>query len=141
MITPIYLNVLPTKMLGLVGVAVSPQGIKRLRMFQKNKEAFLSLNQAHGEGNYQYSEPETEKYIAQIKSYLDGELQTFNLPIDWNGYTGFQKAVLMETLAIPYGETRLMGRLRLPLAGQKLPGRWVRPRNATMYHWWSLATG
>ena len=44
MITPIYLNVLQTNMLGLIGVAVSPQGLLRLRMFQNNKEAFLSLN-------------------------------------------------------------------------------------------------
>ncbi len=119
MITPIYLNVLQTNMLGLVGVAVSPQGLKRLRMFQKNKEAFLSLNQAYGEGNYQYSEPETEKYIAQIKSYLVGELQDFNLPIDWNGYTGFQKAVLMETLAIPYGETRSYGQVAAAIGRPK----------------------
>ncbi len=45
MTTPIYLNVLQTNMLGLIGVTVSPQGLLRLRMFQKNKEAFLSLNE------------------------------------------------------------------------------------------------
>jgi len=106
MTTPIYLDVMQTNMLGLIGVAVSPQGLLRLRMFQKNKGAFLSLNEAYSEGIYQYSETETRMYIDQIKSYLHQELQEFSLPIDWNCYTDFQREVLEETLAIPYGETR-----------------------------------
>ena len=111
MITPIYLNVLQTNMLGLIGVAVSPQGLLRLRMFQNNKEAFLSLNEAYGEGIYQYSEPETRMCLDQIKSYLNQELRVFSLPIDWSCYTDFQRAVLEETLAIPYGETRSYGQV------------------------------
>jgi O-6-methylguanine DNA methyltransferase len=111
MTPPIYLNVLQTKMLGLIGVAVSPQGLLRLRMFQKNKKDFLSHNLTFGEGPYQYSELETRMYLEQIKSYLNQELQVFNLPIDWNGYTDFQRAVLEETLAIPYGETRSYGQV------------------------------
>ena len=119
MTTPIYLNVLQTNMLGLIGVTVSPQGLLRLRMFQKNKEAFLSLNEAYGEGIYQYSEPETQMYMDQIKSYLNQELQVFSLPIDWNSYTDFQRAVLKETLAIPYGETRSYGQVAVAIGRPK----------------------
>ena len=119
MITPIYLNVLQTNLLGLIGVAVSPQGLLRLRMFQKNKEAFLSLNEAYGEGIYQYSEPETRMYLDQIKSYLNQELQVFSLPIDWNCYTVFQRAVLEETLAIPYGETLSYGQVAAAIGRPK----------------------
>jgi len=117
--TPIYLNVLQTNMLGLIGVTVSPQGLLRLRMFQKSKEAYLSLNEAFGEGIYQYSEPETRMYLDQIKSYLNQELLEFNLPIDWNCYTDFQRAVLEETLAIPYGETRSYGQVAAAIGRPK----------------------
>ncbi len=119
MITPIYLNVLQTSMLGLIGIAVSPQGLLRLRMFQKNKEAYMSLNEAYDEGIYQYSEPETRMYLDQIKSYLNQELQFFSLPIDWNCYTDFQRAVLEETLAIPYGETRSYGQVAAAIGRPK----------------------
>ncbi len=119
MTTPIYLNLLQTNMLGLIGIAVSPQGLLRLRMIQKNKETFLSLNEAYGEGIYQYSEPETRMYLDQIKSYLNQELQFFSLPIDWNCYTDFQRAVLEETLAIPYGETRSYGQVAAAIGRPK----------------------
>lgn len=119
MTTPIYLNVLQSNMLGLIGIAVSPQGLLRLRMFQKDKEAFLSLNEAYGEGYYHYSEPETQIYMDQIRSYLNQELQVFNLPIDWSSYTEFQKAVLEETLAIPYGETRSYGQVAAAIGKPK----------------------
>ena len=119
MIPPIYLNVLQTKMLGLIGVAVSPKGLLRLRMFQKNKNDFLSLNEAYGEGLYQYSELETRMYLEQIKSYLNQELQVFTMPIDWVCYTDFQRAVLEETLAIPFGETRSYGQVAAAIGRPK----------------------
>lgn len=119
MTTPIYLNVLQTKMLGLIGVAVSPLGLLRLRMFQKNKNEFLALNEAFGEGNYQFSELETRMYIDQIKSYLNQELQVFNLPLDWHVYTDFQRAVLEETLAIPFGETLSYGQVAAAIGRPK----------------------
>lgn len=119
MATPVYLNVLQTNMLGLIGVAVSPQGLLRLRMFQKSKDAFLSLNAAYAGRSYQYSEPETRIYLEQIKSYLNQELKEFTLPIDWSSYTDFQREVLVETLAIPYGETRSYGQVAAAIGRPK----------------------
>ena len=119
MTTPIYLNTLQTNMLGLIGVAVSPRGLLRLRMFQENKEAFLSLNEAYGEGIYQFSEPETRVVFDQIKSYLARDLRVFSLPIDWTCYTDFQKAVLQETLAIPYGKTLSYGEVAAAIGRPK----------------------
>ena len=119
MVSPIYLNLMQTNLLGLIGVAVSPQGLLRLRMFQKNKQAFLSLNEEYREGLYQYSEPETRKYLEQISSYINQELQVFNLPIDWNCYTEFQREVLEFTLVIPYGETRSYGQVAAAIGRPK----------------------
>ncbi len=108
---PLYICALQTNMLGLIGVTVSSRGLLRLRMFQKSKDAYLSLNESYNEGVYQFSEPETRMYIDQINSYLNQELQDFNLPIDWSCYTDFQRAVLKETQTIPYGETRSYGQV------------------------------
>lgn len=119
MASPIYLNVMQTNLLGLIGVAVSPHGFLRLRMFQKNKQAFLSLNEDFREGLYKYSEPETRMYLEQISSYLNQELQVFNLPIDWNSYTEFQREVLEYTLAIPFGETRSYGQVAAAIGRPK----------------------
>jgi len=41
----------------------------------------------------------------QIKEYLEGKLEEFDIPIKLNG-TEFQKKVWRELLEIPYGETR-----------------------------------
>ncbi len=106
MASPIYLNVLNTEFLGLIGIAVNQNGLVRLRMFQESKEAFFRLNASYREGEYIFSNQETQPVLAQLEAYLTRELTVFTLPIDWSGYTDFQKAVLQETLAIPYGETR-----------------------------------
>lgn len=108
---PVYLNLIATDWLGPVGVAVSPRGLRCLRMNVAGREEFLEMNQASWEGDYIYSDQETERYTDQIERYLAGELRSFNLPIDWTGYTRFQQAVLRETLRIPYGETRSYGEI------------------------------
>jgi len=115
----IYLNVMQTNLLGLIGVAVSRQGLLRLRMFLKNKQTFLSLNEEYKEGLYHYSEPETQIYLEQISSYLNQELRAFNLPIDWTNYSDFQREVLEYTLAIPFGETRSYGQVAAAIGRPK----------------------
>ena len=105
----IYLGLVETDWLGLVGVAVSPEGLRRLRMDVENSESFLRLNQAYGDGKCQYAEEPTSLYTDQVQEYLSGRLRSFSLPIDWTVYTPFQRAVLRETLRIPYGQTRSYG--------------------------------
>jgi len=109
MAVPIYLGLIETDWLGVVGVAVSPQGLRRLRMGLGGGEDFLRLNQTYGDGEFSFSEDRTALYTDQIRRYLSGALQSFSLPIDWTVYTPFQKSVLEETLGIPYGQTRSYG--------------------------------
>ncbi|NQS91654.1 MAG: methylated-DNA--[protein]-cysteine S-methyltransferase [Chloroflexi bacterium] len=115
----IFFNVQPTEFLGLIGVAISRKGLLRLEMFQKSKEAFLALNEAHQKGDYQYSIEETKAVMAQIKGYLNHEIMSFSLPIDWSGYTDFQKDVLIETQGVPYGETRSYGQVAAAIGRPK----------------------
>src|SRR3972149_9882209 len=42
----------------------------------------------------------------EINKYLRGGLLEFKIPIDWSLLKPFQRKVLQETFAIPYGETR-----------------------------------
>ena len=115
----IYLNILQTKKLGLIGIAVSERGLRRLRMFQNSKKAFLVLNESCREGEYVFSDQETEPVIEQLQAYLNYEIKEFSLPIDWSGYSAFQKDVLQETLSIPYGETRSYGQISAAIGKPK----------------------
>ncbi len=115
----IYLNTLQTEKLGLIGVAVTARGLRRLRMFQKNKKAFLVLNESYNGGEYIFSDQETEPVIEQLQAYLNYEIKGFSLPIDWSGYTAFQRDVLQETLSIPYGETRSYGQISAAIGKPK----------------------
>ena len=115
----IYLNILQTEKLGLIGVAVTAKGLRRLRMFQKSDKAFLVLNESCQEGEYTFSDQETKPVIEQLQAYLNYEIKGFSLPIDWSGYTAFQKDVLQETLSIPYGETRSYGQVASAIGNPK----------------------
>jgi len=108
---PIYLDVFKAGFLGNVGLAVSPDGLLRLRMFVEGEEAFLLSNQSFREGEYTLDPEKTHLFKLEIMEYILRERKGFSLPIDWRGYTDFQKAVLEQTLAIPYGETRSYGQV------------------------------
>jgi methylated-DNA-[protein]-cysteine S-methyltransferase len=88
-------------------------------MFQKSDKAFLVLNESYQEGEYTFSDQETKPVIEQLQAYLNYEIKGFSLPIDWSGYTAFQKDVLRETLSIPYGETRSYGQVAAAIGNPK----------------------
>lgn len=115
----IFLDVFKTDLLGKIGVAVNENGLLRLEMFQENKDAFLRLNSQFGEGEYTFSVPETKEVVEQIQAYLNKEIKKFSLLIDWGIYTDFQRVVLQETCAIPYGETRSYGEVAAAIGKPK----------------------
>jgi methylated-DNA-[protein]-cysteine S-methyltransferase len=119
MAVTIYLDVFEAGFLGKIGLAVSADGLLRLRMFVKGEKQFLSENQAYQEGVYIFDSQVTQPYRTQISEYLKGERKVFSLPIDWKVYTPFQEAVLKETLAIPYGETRSYGEVAAAIGKPK----------------------
>ena len=77
------------------------------------------MNEPYREGEYLFSEQETKPALDQLKAYLNYEIKQFALPIDWSGYTKFQKDVLQETLSIPYGETRSYGQVAAAIGNPK----------------------
>ncbi len=102
---------LDTTDLGLMGIAVSRIGLCALRMFQGSEKNFLLNMENIGLQGPVLDPEQTAPYLAQIKRYLEGKLQTFSLPIDLSGKTDFQRRVLQSTERIPYGETRSYGEI------------------------------
>ncbi len=116
---PVYLGTLQTRALGLIGVAVSPAGLRRVRMFLSGPEDFLKLNRSLEERGVEYSSRHTAVYLAEIQAYLEGRRRYFTLPVDWSGLTDFQTRVLQETARIPYGETRTYGEIAAAIGNPK----------------------
>ena len=115
----IYLDLFEGGFLGKIGLAVSSNGLLRLRMFVDGEKDFLKLNEAYQEGEYVFDSQKAQPYRVQIVEYLQKERENFSLSIDWRGYTPFQKAVLKETLAIPYGKTHSYGEVAAAIGKPK----------------------
>lgn len=62
--------------------------------------------------------------MEEIERYFRGEKVSFSIPVDWTGYTPFQRRVLEITRAIPYGEVSSYGRIAA-LAGSPKSARAV----------------
>ena len=88
-------------------------------MFVKGEDNFLALNQAYQEGEYLFDHHQTGPFRIEIAEYLRKEREIFSIPIDWGDYTPFQRAVLEETLAIPYGRTRSYGEVAAAIGKPK----------------------
>lgn len=69
------------------------------------KITYLSLPGSNLPEEYEiYETPLLKEAYSQLKSYLDGKLKEFSLPLEPSG-TEFMKKVWKELLKIPYGKT------------------------------------
>lgn len=48
---------------------------------------------------------ELQKAVTQLQAYFNGDLEAFDLPLDWSGAPDFNIAVWKELVNIPYGRT------------------------------------
>jgi methylated-DNA-[protein]-cysteine S-methyltransferase len=90
--------------LGELWVAVSTRGLVAVE-FPSNRADLTWRLQRMGFTQVIYDRAKVGPVLEQIQSYLDGQLQTLDLKIDWSVLTSFQRQVLQETCAIPYGQT------------------------------------
>lgn len=113
--------------LGEIWFAVNPRGLFILD-FPTTRERFLSENQIT---ETQSSQTDLVLLVQkQLKEYLDGKLSTFELPIDWDQFTEFQKKALRATFEIPCGQTKSYKQVAL-LAGSPNGARAVGRAEAT----------
>ncbi|MEM0120444.1 MAG: methylated-DNA--[protein]-cysteine S-methyltransferase [Thermoprotei archaeon] len=67
--------------------------------------AVVSVQHTRG-GRESHPNDLTHRCVEQLREYFEGERTSFDLPIQFQGGTHFQKRVWGELLRIPYGETR-----------------------------------
>jgi methylated-DNA-[protein]-cysteine S-methyltransferase len=100
---------------GWAGVAVSAQGISRVVLPQRLKNAVeRELNSSElvvrSSGHKKSTSLSVLGSAMQLlKKYFSGRRVSFDLPRDLRYYTTFQQAVWKAAVEIPYGETRSYG--------------------------------
>lgn len=89
---------------------------QRLRAVPTREETGVPRTQVE-DLRTQVEDPRTqvEDPRTQVEEYLYGKRTVFELEIDWALCTPFQRQVLKQQLAIPYGETRTYGQLAAQL--------------------------
>jgi methylated-DNA-[protein]-cysteine S-methyltransferase len=103
---------LESSQLGRIDLSCSEDGLTSIQ-FHGVSKTIKSADHSYGHSIL----AETKK---QILAYMQGSLQSFNLPIDWSGMTCFARSVRLACLKIPFGETVTYSQLA-ELAG--FPGK------------------
>lgn len=96
--------------IGPVRLAASESGLCKVALGKKTLESFADWLARHVGETAEGSSPALTRAAEQIKAYLDGELHSFDLPLDLRG-TPFQKAVWGAVAEVPYGHTVTYGQI------------------------------
>lgn len=115
--------------LGWIGLVLSPKGLRATTTPRRGRDE--ALREVSEMGAIEpASEAEAGDLPRRLKAFAEGERvdpstgseQGLAATIDWEGVSGFRRAVLEETLRIPAGETRTYGwlasRVGSPRAGR-----------------------
>ncbi len=93
---------------GWVGLVFSPHGLRATTLPRASREEALRDVIEFG-ATGQASERDLADIPERICALASGRHANLALHIDWNGLSGFRRAVLEETMRIPAGETRSYG--------------------------------
>lgn len=100
---------------GWIGFARTESGLMALTFPQAGAEAAraqLASLGVTGEEAVSSPEPLDRLLTDRLETYFSGRAVDFDLiPVDWSGYTPFQRAVLEAARKVPWGETRTYGEL------------------------------
>ncbi|GAW90870.1 methylated-DNA--[protein]-cysteine S-methyltransferase [Calderihabitans maritimus] len=91
--------------LGWIGVTASSRGIVALMLPQKKLETECPSKKSVERAALR-AFPFMDRLLNDLIDYSDGKKVDFYYPIDWSGYTPFQRAVLEKVRQIPYGQVR-----------------------------------
>ena len=103
---------IPHTPLGPVNVAWTARGVLAIEIGGDLHAFAAQISQRQGEVP---TFEETGAPRTQVEEYLHGQRTKFEIDIDWALCTPFQRQVLEQQLAIPYGETRTYGQLAAQL--------------------------
>lgn len=91
--------------LGVVCIASTEKGVCKIALPKESEEDFFGWLEAHfSSQNVIEDRDKNEGALAELESYLAGELREFQSPLDLRG-TEFQMKVWREIRTIPYATT------------------------------------
>ncbi|MBI3160282.1 MAG: methylated-DNA--[protein]-cysteine S-methyltransferase [Chloroflexi bacterium] len=126
--TIVYYNSTPSP-LGALWAAVSANGLWAVE-FGVAEAAFLHAIRRRGPVSPVHDPVRARDALLQVSAYLNGLRRAFDLTIDWQGMTNFQRAVRAAVIAIPYGQTATYGDIAAEV-GEPEAARAVGRVNAT----------
>jgi methylated-DNA-[protein]-cysteine S-methyltransferase len=115
--------------IGDIWVALSDRGLVAIEIGGTEEDFVRELENRFG-GEVKTGSDWASIAVGQVKEFLGGERQDFDLPIDWSVMSEFQRKALGAVLAIPYGETRTYGQIAAQIGRPQAP-RAVGRANAT----------
>ena len=80
--------------LGLIKLSASAKGLIRLTF----------LNKSENQNPETTSPGWMEDALDQVCAFLQGDKKEFDIPIDWDSFSPFQKAILQACYSIPFGK-------------------------------------
>jgi O-6-methylguanine DNA methyltransferase len=90
--------------LGAICIASTEKGVCKIALPKESEEFRRWLELCFSPENVIEDESKNKGVLAELESYLAGELREFESPLDLRG-TEFQMKVWREVRAIPYGDT------------------------------------
>lgn len=106
----IYSGNLQVSPIGPIWVAVSDDGLVAVEV-SANQDALNDELTHLGFNQVVIDQAKTATALEEIREYLDGERETFEMPIDWSVLTPFQERALQATYEIPYGSVKTYGEI------------------------------
>jgi methylated-DNA-[protein]-cysteine S-methyltransferase len=94
---------------GYMSAQVSEHGLWALTFPKQTKEEVLTDKALTSGQEYFPQNSLIQELTCTLNLYFKGLPVTFNIPIDWRGYTDFQKKVLQKTNEVPYGKVSTYG--------------------------------
>jgi methylated-DNA-[protein]-cysteine S-methyltransferase len=91
---------------GRLLLASTPRGLVRVGLPNQDADELLEDLSARVSPRVLEVPGELDEVRRELDLYFEGELDRFDLPLDWSLSAGFRERVLREINRIPYGQTR-----------------------------------
>jgi methylated-DNA-[protein]-cysteine S-methyltransferase len=93
---------------GWVGLVISPHGLRATTLLRETRDGVLREVIEAG-ATREATDTELADLPERIRALASGKYENLAVHVDWNGVTGFRRAVMEETMRIPAGQTLSYG--------------------------------
>ena len=93
---------------GWVGLVISPHGLRATTLLRPTRDDALREVMEQG-ATKPASDADLADLPERICALASGKYENLAVQVDWNGVTGFRRAVMEETMRIPAGKTLSYG--------------------------------